>query len=63
MTRVKRPLPDGHLWVGRRVAYRGEPGTVMQMATGKELCMFVQYDNSPQPKLTYARDLEKIDDL
>jgi len=66
MARSKRLLPDGQDWVGKRVAYRSRPdayrefGTVVRMATGKTLAMFVQYDSDTQPKLTYAKDLEVL---
>ena len=65
MARIKRPLPDGSDWVGKRVAYKvggvtRQSGVVQRMANGKSLCMFVLFDGEQDPRLMYAENLERV---
>lgn len=68
---IRKPAkkPDGSEWKGKRVRYcprhphphpRPEFGTVLQMASAKELAMFVMFDSQMTAKMCYARDLERI---
>ena len=66
MARKPAKVPNGEGWVGERVRFRPrhrnqpELGTIVRMASGKDLAMFVLFDGDSTAKLCYARDLERV---